>query len=108
MTTRSKLAWIISRVLINIGLLVGASFGVQSIIPPTTIQQLQTTSPTASPTTSPIQFDTFEGKLVSHALPSQVELVDIYDIYVDTSPEPEDVTYTDYGENEPATDDATT
>lgn len=37
--------------------------------------------------------------------------LDIYDIYLDTSPdtspEPEDVTYTDYGENEPATDNAT-
>ena len=74
-STKSQIAWIITRVLVNVGLISGATVGVQSLLPPADLQHTSTTK-VVLPTTTALRFDTF-GRFV---VPDNVELVDIYDM----------------------------
>ena len=77
-STKSQIAYVLLRILVNIGLISGATVGVNSLLPATDQQDTSTTEVLPTTTTAALRFDTF-GRFV---LPDNVELVnvDIYDL----------------------------
>ena len=77
-STKSQIAYVLLRILVNIGLISGATVGVNSLLPATDLQDTSTTEVLPTTTTATLRFDTF-GRFV---LPDNIELVnvDIYDL----------------------------
>ena len=77
-STKSQVAYVLLRILVNIGLISGATVGVNSLLPATDPQGISTTTVLPTTTSAALRFDSF-GRYV---LPANVELVnvDIYDL----------------------------